>query len=68
MAKKRVKRPAEVTEAKRNYLTVRISPRLSEKLDVYVEKMRKATPGGNWTRSSAALNLIATGLEAEHGG
>jgi len=66
MAKKRGKRPAGAAEAKRDYLTVRISPRLTKKLDAYVEKLRKELPGGYWTRSSAALNLIATGLE-EHG-
>jgi len=35
-------------------------------LDAYLEELRVQTPGGNWTRSSAALNLVIKALKEFH--
>jgi hypothetical protein len=32
-------------------------------LDAYLEELRAQSPGGNWTRSSAALNLVIQSLK-----
>lgn len=33
-------------------------------LDAYLEHLRENVPGGRWTRSSAAMNLVIRGLES----
>ncbi len=37
---------------------------LEAKLDRLVRLLRKRQPGGNWTRSSACLNLVALNIDA----
>lgn len=37
---------------------------LLKDLDHYVAELQREQPGGNWSRSSAALNLVAHGLRA----
>lgn len=35
-------------------------------LDAYLEELRVQSPGGNWTRSSAALNLVIQALKGRN--
>lgn len=58
MSKKRSKGKAR----KLTVVNFRAPDELVKDLDAYVETLRAETPGGNWSRSAAALNLVAIGL------
>lgn len=61
MAKK--KKRHRPPPAKTQVLSVRVPLGLLPKLDSYVDSLREESPGGNWSRSSAALNLISSALK-----
>lgn len=44
-------------------LTIRISSELGKKIDSYADQLQGESPGGNWTRASAARNLIAMKID-----
>lgn len=58
MAKKRKKSVKEAV------VSFRCPDKTLKGLDNYLEELRDEFPGGNWSRSSAALNAITLGLAA----
>jgi len=58
MAKK--KRTAKA--AKKGVISFRCTKELASSLDDHVLELRRLHPGGNWTRSSAALDIVAKKL------
>jgi hypothetical protein len=65
-AKKKTKKK-KVEVDKTYVLSVRIPVADLVRLDRYVESLQRDHPGAKWSRSSAGLNLILTGLDV-HGG
>jgi hypothetical protein len=59
MAKKRSKKKTKAV-----VISFRCPPDLLPEIDSYLGDLKEETPGGNWTRSSAALNAVALGLRA----
>jgi len=62
MSRKKTKKRPKATSEKPAVISFRASEELVGRLDVYVEKLKREHPGGNWSRSSAALNLVAGAL------
>ncbi len=60
MAKKRSKK--QVKERKAAVVSFRAEKPLLGEIDDYLDHLIELNPGGNWTRSSAALNLVVQGL------
>ena len=50
---------------KQHVVSFRCPDDLLPLLDTHVQQLSKSAPGGNWTRSSAALNLVRRGLRAD---
>ncbi len=50
-------------DAKRVVFTFRGDEALAERIEAHVERLNRQAPGGNWSRSSAALNLILRALD-----
>ena len=48
---------------KESVVSFRAPGDLVDLLDEYLEYLQEESPGGNWTRSSAAMNLVAKGLK-----
>jgi hypothetical protein len=67
--KKAVRGRPRKQDAKRVVFTFRGDESLGKRIDRHVKRLNREAPGGNWSRSSAALNLILRALEqAEEGG
>jgi len=62
MAKRKKTKDAKAPP-KTTVVSFRVQDSTVAKLDAYLEKLRAESPGGNWTRSSAALNLVIQKLE-----
>jgi len=56
---------SEDEDGKRVVCSFRCSPELADRIDRYLERLRAENPGGNWTRSSAILNLTIKQLDEE---
>jgi hypothetical protein len=54
----RRKRTPTKPVAKTAVVSFRCPQTLLPKLDTHVKQLNENAPGGNWTRSSAALNLV----------
>jgi len=48
-------------------LSIRVDDELFDRIEKYLEHMRKDSPGADLRRTDAARQLIIRGLEAEHG-
>jgi len=48
---------------KPSVVSFRCPAALMLRLDGYVAQLKATAPGGNWTRSSAAMNLVVKGLK-----
>lgn len=44
-------------------VSFRCTEPLLKRLDAYLRQLQLSAPGGNWTRSSAAMNLVVKGLD-----
>jgi hypothetical protein len=53
--------------SKPTMISFRAPDDLLPKLDAYVASLSESVPGGSWTRSSAALNLISMALKGREG-
>lgn len=61
--KKRGRKKTAATAKKRsNVVSFRADDATESLLEQYVDKMKREQPGGNWSRSSAALNLVTLKL------
>jgi hypothetical protein len=56
------------TKAKTTMISFRAPPALVRALDRYLKHLQEEVPGGNWSRSSAAMNLVAKGLQEREEG
>lgn len=56
------KKKTQAQAQKKDVVSFRCSEELTQKLDEHVSELRELHPGGNWTRSSAALNIVAREL------
>ena len=61
------KKKSKGTDTKDHVVSCRFPPGRLAELDAYVERQKEINPGGNWTRSSAGLNLMLLGLRPETG-
>ncbi len=57
--KKKKKKPAKVA-----VISFRADVELARRIDKHVVRLFSEAPGGSWTRSSAALNLVLRALDA----
>lgn len=55
--KKKKKHPQQTA------ISFRIDAKLVKRIDRHVVRLRRQSPGGSWTRSSAALNLVLCALD-----
>lgn len=68
MAKKKPKRrkKSKDTRPKPAVVSFRAAEDLCKDIDAYAEELKVELPGGNWTRSSAAMNAVALFLRSRN--
>jgi hypothetical protein len=48
---------------KQTAIGFRMDAKLAKRIDKHVARLERQTPGGSWTRSKAALNLVLRALD-----